>query len=201
MSDEKRRAGDIERYSSRQLDSSRTGNDRNHSPASRTGDELGTGNSGSTDSSSIAEAVSGTLSRPRSITVESQSAKATLVGVPSLDIEPFVYSHQADGGDEHHVALFDVENTSDRPIRWQSSKTQFIGDDDYTYQPARISLDPAKLGPGCHTRQVELPPGKRARVVTLAEAVPPGVEIVEVVHSFTSQSGPGGRERLVFSLG
>jgi hypothetical protein len=191
MSDEERRNGDIERYNRGQLDSS---NDRERALSSDSPHRS------DTTPSSISDAVSGSLSRRDAVTVESDSARATLVGIPTIDIEEFVYSHQADEGGTHPVALFDVENTTDSPLKWQTSRTQFVGDDEYTYQPARLTLDPSQLGPGCHTRKVELPPGRRARVVTLVEALPPGVEIAEVVHSLPAQSGLGGRERLVFTL-
>jgi len=197
MSDEERRNGDIERYNRRNLDSS---NDRNHALSPFSDDDSPHRPNSGEKPSSIADAVSGSLSRTDAVTVESDSARATLVGIPTIDVEEFVYSHRTDEGGTHPVALFDVENTTDSPLKWQTSRTQFVGDDEYTYQPARLTLDPSQLGPGCHTRQVELPPGRRARLVTLVEALPPGVEIAEVVHSLPSQSGLGGRERLVFSL-
>jgi hypothetical protein len=197
MSDEERRNGDIERYNRGRLDSS---SDGNHVPTSSNSSDGHNSHDSPANSSSIADAVSGSLSRRDAVTVESDSVRATLVGIPTIDVEEFVYSHQMDDGGEHAVALFDVENTTDSPLKWQTSRTQFVGDDEYTYQPARLTLDPSQLGPGCHTRQVELPPGRRARVVTLVEVLPPGVEIAEVVHSLPAQSGLGGRERLVFSL-
>jgi hypothetical protein len=189
MSDDKRRAGDIERYDG----------DRPRSDSARTNHrrELASRDSNavqSAEAGSIADAVSGSLSSRETVTVASDSARATLVGVPRVDIEEFVYDHQVDSGGQQPVALFDVENTSDSPLRWQSSRTQFIGDDEYTYGPARASLDPSSLGPGCHTRQVEVQPGRKARIVTLVESLPANVEVVEVVHSL------GSNERLVFTL-
>lgn len=136
------------------------------------------------------------------VTVETETLSATLAGVPRVELAEFVYDHQLDRsheGETHRLALFDIENTSDRPLRWQAGQTRFIGNDDYTYQPARLSLDPAKLGPGCHTRQVEISPGRRARVVTLVEQLPDGVDIVEVVHRLTSPRH-GDSDRLVFSV-
>ncbi|MFC7057074.1 hypothetical protein [Halovenus salina] len=194
MSDENGRRGDIERYDGDRSrpDSSRT-SDRRPLSSRREPDAV---QSAGTDS--IADAVSGSLTSRDAVTVASESARATLVGVPVIDVGEFVYDHQIDDGGKQPVALFDVENTSDSPLRWQSSRTQFIGDDEYTYGPARASLDPAQLGSGCHTRQVELPPGRKARIVTLVEALPPNVEVVEVVHSLPGSRG--GRERLVFSL-
>lgn len=139
----------------------------------------------------------------RPVTVETDSLAVTLVDMPRITVGEFVYDHQVEPSreaDTRPVALFDVENTSARPLRWKSARTQFIGDDGYTYQPAHLSLDPSRLGPGCHTRQVEIEPGRRARVVTLVEQLPAGVDIVEVVHAFTARGGRAETERLVFSL-
>lgn len=196
MSDEKRRAGDIERYGRNRprSNSSRASDSADLSSQKGSGEVVRAAGDGS-----IADAVADSLSRRDAVTAVSDSARATLVGVPSVDIEEFVYDHQIDEGGRRSVALFDVENTSDSPLRWQSSRTQFIGDDEYTYGPARASLDPSCLGPGCHTRQVELPPGRKARIVTLVEPLPPNVEIMEVVHALPARS-LGGRERLVFTL-
>jgi hypothetical protein len=152
------------------------------------------------DATSLAEAVEQSATRPA--TVEAQGLTATLVGVPRIDLAEFVYDHQIDPDEEGRtrpVALFDLENTGQRPLRWRDARTSFVGDDDYTYQPAHVSLDPAALGPGCHTRQVEIEPGRRARLVTLVEELPAGVEIAEVVHTFTRRRGED--ERLVFSVG
>ncbi|MFC7073005.1 hypothetical protein ACFQJ7_12955 [Halovenus rubra] len=197
MSDEERGDGDIERYSRERPDSTSkrenklsTGNRKKNNPQRRD----------STDAETLTDAVSGRLSRTDAVTVYSDSVQATLVGLPTVDIEEFVYSHQTDGSGEYVVALFDVKNTTDSPLKWQSTRTKFIGDDEYTYKPARLTLDPAQLGPGCHTRQVELPPGQRARIVTLVEELPPRVDIVEVTHSLQPPSGFEGRERLVFSV-
>lgn len=201
MSDEERRGGDIERDGARrrQLDASDGGSadlpDRRTRSSNRSESRLD-----SSDGASLVDAVAGSLSRRDAVTVESASARATLVGVPTVDVAEFVYSHQSDEIGQRPVALFDVENTSDVPLTWQSTRTQFVGDDTYTYQPSRLALDPSQLGPGCHTRQVEVPPGRKARVVTLVETLPPNVDIVEVVHTLPARTGPGGRERLVFSL-
>lgn len=187
MSDEERRPGAIERYEGQDLTASSEG--RSGQPRRPSAEE-----------SSLADAVSGSLSRRDAVTVESTSTRTTLVGIPTVDVAEFVYSHHADETGQRPVALFDVENTSDRPLTWQSTRTQFVGDDAYTYQPSRLALDPSQLGPGCHTRQVEVPPGRKARVVTLVESLPRSVDIVEVVHTLPSRSGASGRERLVFSL-
>lgn len=140
----------------------------------------------------------------QSTSVETETVDATLVGVPELELEEFVYAHQLDGshdaGERRQVALFDLKNTGDQPIRWRSARTKFIGDDEYTYRPAHVSLEPASLGPGCHTGQVEIEPGHRARMVTLVERLPPGVEITQVVQT-VAWTGSGSSERLVFSLG
>lgn len=148
---------------------------------------------------SLADAVAQSAGRPS--TVETRGLTATLVGVPRVDLAEFVYDHQVDraeDGQTRPVALFDLENTSDRPLRWRDARTTFVGDDEYTYQPAHVSLDPAALGPGCHTSQVEIEPGRRARLVTLVEELPRGVEVSEVVHTLTHRRGED--QRLVFSV-
>lgn len=166
-------------------------------PHGRSPRQLDTSNS----QASLTEAIQHSLSPQQTVRVESESVAATLVGIPRLDVSEFVYSHQTRDGSQQPVALFDVRNRSDRPVRWQSNRTQFIGDDEYTYRPASLSLDPSKLGPGCHTRQVEIAPGRRARIVTLVEELPPNVDIVEVIHSLPRRTGAPGLERLVFSRG
>lgn len=200
MTDEERRTGDIERFDGdrRRLGSSprRDGS----KPARRSERTVESRQNSEPSGTALDDAVSGTLSRRNTVTVESESARATLVGVPTVDVGEFVYSHQSATVEQRLVALFDVENKSESPLKWQTARTQFVGDDQYTYQQARLSLDPAKLGPGCHTRQVELPPGRRARVITLVEELPPNVDIVEVIHSIPATGGLGQRERLVFAL-
>jgi len=149
---------------------------------------------------SLAAAVEQLATRPT--TVERQDVTATLVGVPRIDLAEFVYDHQLDRDQEDRtrpVALFDLENTGEYPLRWRDARTTFVGDDDYTYQPAHVSLDPSQLGPGCHTRQVEIDPGRRARMVTLIEELPASVDVVEVVHTLTHRRGDD--DRLVFSVG
>ena len=136
------------------------------------------------------------------VTVESGAVRATLLGVTRVRLSEFVYAHQL-GGDTRSetrpVAMFDVENTSDRPVCWQSGRTTFIGDDDYTYGESTLSLDPSRLGPGCHTRRVEIEPGRRARVVTLVERLPDTVEVAEIVHTLAARDC-GDTQRLVFSV-
>jgi hypothetical protein len=148
----------------------------------------------------IADAVAGAAMTPA--TAETDSITATLVGIPELELGEFVYPHQlpdSEAGETRPVALFDLENRTDRPIRWRSARTKFVGDDRYTYQPAHVSLEPGQLGPGCHTRQVELEPGRRARMVTMVERLPRDVEIVEVVQT-VARRAPAENERLVFSV-
>lgn len=148
----------------------------------------------------IADAVAGAAMSPA--TAETDSITATLVGIPDLELGEFVYSHQlpdSEAGERRPVALFDLENRTDRPIRWRSARTKFVGDDRYTYQPAHVSLEPGQLGPGCHTRQVEIDPGRRARMVTMVERLPRDVEIVEVVQTIARRA-PAENERLVFSV-
>lgn len=138
------------------------------------------------------------------VPVETDSVVARLVGIPRVALEEFVYQHQLDRSHDdtqtRPMALFDIENTGNSRLRWKATQTTFVGDDDYTYRPAHLSLDPARLGPGCHTRSVDIDPGRKARVVTLVEELPTGVDIVEVVHPL-SVPGRAGTERLVFGLG
>ncbi|MXR50517.1 hypothetical protein GRX03_02700 [Halovenus sp. WSH3] len=147
----------------------------------------------------LADAVSRTATSPT--TVESRSVSATLVGVPQIDLRDFVYAHQLDPGedDPRQVALFDIENRTDQRLRWRSARTKFIGTDEYTYGPAQLSLEPAQLGPGCHTRQVELEPNSKARMVTLVERLPRGVEVAKVVQTIPRR-GAAQNERLVFAV-
>jgi len=148
----------------------------------------------------LAAAVAQTATDPT--TVETDSVSATLVGVPRIDPREFVYAHQLDPTREEHprpVALFDLENRTDRLLRWRSACTKFIGTDEYTYQPARLSLEPEQLGPGCHTRQVELEPGSKARMITLVEALPRGVEVAKVVQTIPRR-GAAQNERLAFAV-
>lgn len=137
----------------------------------------------------------------QSVTVSTDSLSATLLGVPQIAVDEFVYRHQLDphtDGDTRSSALFDIENTSSRPIRWDHKKTSFVGTDGYTYRGAHLSLDPARLGPGCHTRSVGIEPGCRARVMTLVERLPQGVEVARVVHAVPSRRHPD--QRLTFDL-
>jgi|GEM_PF-1900803 len=146
--------------------------------------------------SDIAESLGG-----QSVTVETDSITATLVGVPEIDLHEFVYDHQLtvdhDPDERRTVVMFDLENTGKYPVKWRTSRTRFIGTDGYTYQPSQLSLDPSRLGPGCHTRQVEIEPNRRARVVTLVEQLPSGVELAEVVHKITPL---GESQRLAFAV-
>ena len=135
------------------------------------------------------------------MTVSTDALSATLLGVPRIAVDEFVYRHQLGpqtDGDTRQSALFDIENTSSRPLRWDHKKTSFIGTDGYTYRGAHLSLDPARLGPGCHTRSVEIEPGCRARVMTLVERLPEGVEVARVVHSVPSRNHRD--QRLTFDL-
>ena len=137
----------------------------------------------------------------RPMTVSTDVFSATLLGVPRIAVDEFVYRHQQGpqtDGDTRQSALFDIENTSNRPIRWDPKRTSFIGSDGYTYRGAHVSLDPARLGPGCHTRSVEIEPGCRARVMTLVERLPQDVEVARVVHSVPSRNHPD--RRLTFDL-
>jgi len=164
-------------------------NDQSHRPATATG-----------SADTLADTVAGSATRPT--TVETDSLSATLIGVPRVDLAEFVYSHQLDptGPEEPRpVALFDVENRTEQRLRWRSARTKFIGTDEYTYQPAQLSLEPAQLGPGCHTRQIELEPKSKARMVTLVEQLPQGVEVAKVVQTIPRR-GVAQNERLVFTV-
>lgn len=144
----------------------------------------------------LAESLAG-----RNVTVDTESISATLIGVPRVDIHDFVYDHQLGVGHEpdetRSIAMFDLENTGQYPVTWRCTRTRFVGTDGYTYQPSQLSLDPSQLGPGCHTRQVEIDPNRRARVVTLVEQLPAGVEVAEVVHKLTTY---GDSQRLTFAV-
>lgn len=135
------------------------------------------------------------------VTVSTDVLSVTLLGVPQVAVDAFVYRHQLGphtDGDTRSSALFDIENTSNRPVRWDPNRTSFIGSDGYTYRGAHLTLDPSRLGPGCHTRSVEIEPGCRARVMTLVERLPESVVVDTVVHRVASRGRRGG-QRLSFS--
>jgi len=193
---------DIERYHSSESDLDRS-RDRSaedtslapghrESPASSR--DSGTPGSGAATVTELADA-------DRSVTVDSEPITATLIGVPRVEIHEFVYDHQLglghDPEETRSIAMFDLENTGRHSITWRPSRTRFIGTDDYTYQPSKLSLDPSQLGPGCHTRQVEVEPDRRARVVTLVEQLPSGVEVAEVSQNVTIF---GDSQRLTFPI-
>ena len=180
-----------------------------HPEAGRTGPPA-RASGGSTPQSAVRETAVGSADRltgqfdsefGQPVTVSTDVLSATLLGVPWIAVDEFVYRHQLGpqtDGDTRQSALFDIENTSDRPIRWDHKKTSFIGSDGYTYRGAHLSLDPARLGPGCHTRSIDIEPGCRARVMTLVERLPEGVEVARVVHSVPSMHHPD--RRLTFDL-
>lgn len=138
-----------------------------------------------------------------SLTVETPLLTATLVGVPQVQLAEFVYTHQRESLQAVEAtracALFDIENTSSRRLRWTSRRTAFIGSDKYTYRQAHVSLDPSKLGPGCYPRQVTIEPGCRARVITPVEQLPPAVDVAKVVQT-VSAPGRRGSQQLTFSV-
>jgi len=142
----------------------------------------------------------------RQVTVETDSVSATLVAIPEVDVRELAYEHRIDrsrlDGDAptQPVALFDLHNVGRFPITWRSSRTRFIGDDGYSYEPAQLSLDPGQLGPGIHTRRVEIRPDRRARVATLVERLPAGVDVAEAVQTVSVQAAGTETEQLVFSL-
>lgn len=140
------------------------------------------------------------------VTVETDTITATLVGLPTVDVREVAYEHRIDrdrletGETAQALALFDLHNTSGFPLRWTSSRTRFVGDDGYTYSPSPLSIDRSALGPGIHTGRVEIQPDRRARVATLVEQLPAGVEVVEVVQTLPVRAGDAGSERLVFAV-
>ena len=121
----------------------------------------------------------------RSAAIRTDGISGTILAVPNVELGAVAYDHQLDAAEEAQqrpLILLDLENTGDEPLRWNPNRTRFLGTDDYTYQPSSLSLDPDRFGPGCHTRSVTIEPGRRARVVTLIEELPAGVEIETVVH-------------------
>lgn len=140
------------------------------------------------------------------VTVEANAVTATLVGVPLVDVRELAYTHRIDparleaGETTQPIALFDLHNVSGVPIQWVCSRAQFLGDDGYTYRPARLPIDPAQLGPGIHARRVDVQPDRRARVATLVEQLPAGVEVAEVVQTVSVRAGGTETEQLTFSL-
>jgi len=136
-----------------------------------------------------------------SLTIETGSVSATLVGVPEVRIDDLVYAHYRDrlGESTRACALFDVENTGDVPINWTSRQTKFIGSDTYTYRQSHLSVDPAKLAPGCYPSQVEIEPGCRARIITPVEQLPSTVGVAKVIHRVTFR-GRLESQRLIYTL-
>jgi len=132
----------------------------------------------------------------RSAAIETDAVSGTVLAVPKVELGTVVYDYQLDAVDEtdrRPLVLFDLENTGEEPLRWTPGRTRFLGTDDYTYQPSKLSLDPDQFGPGCHTRSVTIEPGRRARVVTLVEELPDGVEIQGLVHRLQGSDTGDGR--------
>jgi len=132
----------------------------------------------------------------RSTAIETDTVSGTILAVPQVELGTVVYDYQLDadeGTDRRPLVLFDLENTGQKPLRWNPGRTRFLGTDDYTYQSATLSLDPDQFGPGCHTRSVTIEPGRRARVVTLVEDLPDGVEIEGIVHRLRGSDTGDGR--------
>lgn len=163
--------------------------------------------SADTDSATEAAAQSGSVAdriqvlTGEPLTIETGDVTATLVGVAQVRIDDLVYAHQRNGivSSIRTCALFDIKNTSNVPIHWMSRQTKFIGSDGYTYRQANLSLDPSRLGAGCFSRQVEVEPGCRARIITPVEQLPPRVDVKKVVHTI-SLRGRLGNQRLAFSI-
>lgn len=138
----------------------------------------------------------------RSAAIDTAAVTVTVLAVPQVDAREVVYDHQHDEIEPsatRPLVLFDVENTSEESLRWRPARTQFVGDDDYTYGTSTLSLDPSAFGPGCHTHSVTIEPGRRARIVTLTEELPAGASIEEVIYR-THAGGSVGSERLSFEL-
>lgn len=135
------------------------------------------------------------------LTIETGAVRATLLGVLQVRIDDLVYAHYRRrlGDPARTCALFDVENTSSVPVHWTTRRTKFIGTDGYTYNRAHISLDPSRLGAGCHPSQVEIEAGCRARVITPVEQLPATVNVRKVIQTVSPRGRPGS-QRLVYSL-
>ena len=193
---------DIERYHSSEYNLERSRDRSAGDPSLSSGQRDSPARSGgSATPGSGAGTVADLADAGRSVTVDSESITATLVGVPRVNIHEYVYDHQLglghDPEETRSIAMFDLENTGRHSIKWRPSRTRFIGTDDYTYQPSKLSVDPSQLGPGCHTRPVEIDPDRCARVVTLVEQLPSGVEVTEVIQKLTIF---GDSQRLTFPV-
>jgi hypothetical protein len=198
------RQGRNNRGGNRDTDDNRPVRRNNGRPASRDAETVSPETLGADQPSA---ASNGSSALPaQQVSVETEAIAATLVDVPLVDVREVAYDHQIDparldGGDTTQpVALFDLHNVGHLPVTWASSRTQFVGSDGYTYKPAQLTIDPGELGPGIHTRRVEIRPGRRARVATLVEQLPAGVEVTEVVQRVSVAAAGGDTEQLVFDL-
>jgi hypothetical protein len=138
-----------------------------------------------------------------SLTIETDMLNVTLVGVPKISVVDLVYAHHQDAVDKsdptRFCAMFDIKNTSNSLAHWRSQRTKFIGSDGYTYDQSHISLDSSTLAPGCHTTQVKIEPGCRARVITSVEKLPMGTDVAKVIHTVPSNRNRP-EHRLIFTL-
>jgi len=134
-----------------------------------------------------------------SLTIETEACTVTLVGVPTVALGDRIATHQrsstADGSLRRHCALFDIENTGERPLHWLSRRTTFVGSDGNTYDRAQIALNSAQLAPGCHTTHVQIEPRCRARAITPVEKLPDGVGVSTVIHTIAAGGRPHQRFR------
>ena len=133
------------------------------------------------------------------LTIETEACTVTLIGVPTVTLGDLVATHQrsptADGSLTRHCALFDIENTGDRPLHWLSRRTTFVGSDGTTYDRAQIALNSAQLAPGCHTTHVQIEPRCRARAITPVEKLPDGVSVSAVISTIAADGRPHQRFR------
>jgi hypothetical protein len=198
------RQGRNDRGRSRDAEDNRPVRRTDDRPASRDAETVSPGTLGADQPVAAGEGASALPAQQ--VSVETDTIAATLVDVPLVDVREVAYDHQIDparreaGDTTQPVALFDLHNVGHHPITWASSRTQFVGTDGYTYKPAQLAIDPGELGPGIHTRRVEIRPGRRARVATLVEQLPAGVEIAEVVQRVSVAAAGADTEQLVFDL-
>lgn len=88
-----------------------------------------------------------------------------------------------DSGPYRYLVVFDVENTSDRLIAWETGDTKFHGTDGYTYTSSNHALNEHLLSARLNLNYAEIEAGRKAKVVTLVESMPEGVEVEEIVHT------------------
>ena len=134
----------------------------------------------------------------------------TLVGlVEDADVTKMVGSHMLEGYAERPVAYLTVENTSDRTVRWRGNQcTSFIGTDGYMYESdSEYRASEPKLPPRWKGSDVAVEPGTRMNAVVIAEELPEGVDVREIVYTQNvfarrgAGSGIEDKERFTFTTG